>query len=92
MALRAKKAAASTGMVITASHNPAADNGVKLVEPTGYMLAQSWEVRSIRPRSPFKQHNSSQSQIIVFTPVADNCLRGCVGGGKLLVSPVLSGM
>ena len=30
---------------MTASHNPVADNGVKLVEPTGYMLDQSWEVK-----------------------------------------------
>lgn len=45
MALRALKADGSTGIVVTASHNPAVDNGVKLVEPTGYMLTQSWEVR-----------------------------------------------
>lgn len=35
---------AATGLVVTASHNPAQDNGVKLVDPSGYMLAQSWEV------------------------------------------------
>ena len=29
--------------MITASHNPEGDNGVKLVDPAGEMLEQSWE-------------------------------------------------
>lgn len=31
------------GIVITASHNPECDNGIKLVDADGGMLAQSWE-------------------------------------------------
>lgn len=31
------------GVMITASHNPEVDNGVKLVDPAGEMLEQSWE-------------------------------------------------
>ncbi|KAJ3300251.1 Phosphoacetylglucosamine Mutase [Borealophlyctis nickersoniae] len=42
--LRSKKQASRViGVMITASHNAAEDNGVKLVEPLGEMLAQSWE-------------------------------------------------
>ena len=33
--------------MVTASHNPAEDNGVKLAEPSGHMLVQSWEVYNL---------------------------------------------
>lgn len=43
MALRSLQTKKITGICITASHNPAPDNGVKLVEPSGEMLLQEYE-------------------------------------------------
>ena len=35
---------AAIGVMITASHNPEEDNGVKLIDPDGEMLEASWEL------------------------------------------------
>lgn len=42
-ALRSLKTGSVTGLMITASHNPASDNGVKVADPGGGILTQEWE-------------------------------------------------
>ncbi|KAG7099095.1 hypothetical protein E1B28_000969 [Marasmius oreades] len=47
--LRSKKCDGRTvGVMVTASHNPEPDNGVKLVDPKGEMLEASWESYATR--------------------------------------------
>ncbi|KAI0669819.1 phosphoacetylglucosamine mutase [Trametes maxima] len=46
-ALRSKRLDGKTiGVMVTASHNPEPDNGVKLVDPRGEMLEASWEAHA----------------------------------------------
>ncbi|XP_039980422.1 phosphoacetylglucosamine mutase [Xiphias gladius] len=41
--LRSKKTEATIGVMVTASHNPEEDNGVKLIDPMGEMVTPAWE-------------------------------------------------
>ncbi|XP_074564068.1 phosphoacetylglucosamine mutase isoform X2 [Curcuma longa] len=42
-ALRSLKTGSTVGLMITASHNPISDNGVKIADPDGGMMIQQWE-------------------------------------------------
>ena len=47
--LRSRKLSGQAiGVMVTASHNPPADNGVKIVDPMGEMLEQDWEAFATR--------------------------------------------
>uniref|UniRef100_A0A3P8S9P0 Phosphoacetylglucosamine mutase n=1 Tax=Amphiprion percula TaxID=161767 RepID=A0A3P8S9P0_AMPPE len=41
--LRSRKTKATIGVMVTASHNPEEDNGVKLIDPMGEMVTPTWE-------------------------------------------------
>ncbi|XP_041814702.1 phosphoacetylglucosamine mutase [Chelmon rostratus] len=41
--LRSKKTKNTIGAMVTASHNPEEDNGVKLIDPLGEMVTPTWE-------------------------------------------------
>lgn len=61
-ALRSRKFnGLAIGVMITASHNPAVDNGVKIVDPMGEMLEQEWEAYAT------KLVNCSSDQNLVDT-------------------------
>uniref|UniRef100_V9K8C4 Phosphoacetylglucosamine mutase n=1 Tax=Callorhinchus milii TaxID=7868 RepID=V9K8C4_CALMI len=54
--LRSKLSKCSIGVVVTASHNPEMDNGVKLVDPLGEMLAPAWEEYATLLANAEEQH------------------------------------
>ncbi|KAL6459681.1 hypothetical protein MHYP_G00314400 [Metynnis hypsauchen] len=41
--LRSRKTKSTIGVMVTASHNPEEDNGLKLIDPMGEMVTPSWE-------------------------------------------------
>ena len=46
----------STGVMVTASHNPEGDNGVKVADPSGGMLAGTWEPHATRLANASNEH------------------------------------
>jgi phosphoacetylglucosamine mutase len=81
--LRSKKLnGAMVGIMITASHNPHTDNGVKLVEPNGDMLVAEWENYAIQ----LANCNTPQELIDAVSMIRKkeniNCDKALVGIGR----------
>lgn len=63
--------------MITASHNPVQDNGVKVVDPDGGMLSQSWEV--------FCESIANSQSIDDLDPTFCSCVTSCRSTGIVIV-------
>lgn len=66
------------GMMITASHNLEPDNGVKLVDPDGEMLEQSWEEIATRLANVSDNDLESTTEQVIKEVNADMSLKASV--------------
>ncbi|XP_076470060.1 phosphoacetylglucosamine mutase-like [Babylonia areolata] len=74
LASQARKA--TIGVMITASHNPEEDNGVKLVEPFGEMMQPAWEKYATQLANVTDKGISSILASIIETEKIDTSLTG----------------
>jgi len=85
------KGGQAIGAMITASHNPGPDNGVKLVDPKGEMLEAAWESVATRLANCQDQDIPAQlSQIVEQFNIPESDSLVVVGRDTRVSSPALS--
>ncbi|KAJ6822392.1 phosphoacetylglucosamine mutase [Iris pallida] len=82
-ALRSLATGATVGLMITASHNPVGDNGVKIADPDGGMMTQRWEPFADRVANAPDPHSLVQL-IVQFAEEEDIPLGGMKSSEILL--------
>ena len=69
----------AVGLMVTASHNPEPDNGIKLVDSDGGMLAQSWEAYATAvANAPEAKLSDELAKVVATEGINDTGPRGLV--------------
>jgi phosphoacetylglucosamine mutase len=86
----------AVGIMVTASHNPEGDNGLKMVDPSGGMLQAAWEVHAAAiANAPVEELGDTLAVLAAEAGVADHSCEGArviIGRDTRASSPHLASL